>query len=108
MVEKYISARHFGCHLEKIDVYSFLTKSEASPLIISHDLMTKYSQKYFKIIITKIIVEIPVFGRHIGRHLEFLKTPNGDKVSSVRFLKDNAYSTGIHQEKNFIPDYQVQ
>ena len=41
LVEKYISAGHFGCHLEEIDVYIFLTKSEASPLIISHDLMTK-------------------------------------------------------------------
>ena len=41
LVEKYISAGHFGCHLEKIDVYSFLAKSEASPLIISDDLMTK-------------------------------------------------------------------
>ena len=41
LVEKYISGGHFGCYIEKIDVYSFLTKSEASPLIISHDLMTK-------------------------------------------------------------------
>ena len=41
LVEKYISGSHFGCHLEKIDVYSFITKSEASLLIINHDLMTK-------------------------------------------------------------------
>ena len=40
-VEQYISGGHFGCHLEKIDVYSFLTKSKASALIIIHDLMTK-------------------------------------------------------------------
>ena len=41
LVEKYISGGHFGCHLEKIDVYSFFTKSKASLIIISYDLMTK-------------------------------------------------------------------
>ena len=31
--------------------------------------------------------------------LIFFKNPNDDKVSSARFLKNNAYTTRIHQEK---------
>ena len=49
-----------------------------------------------------------ISGKHVGCHLEFFKNPNDDKVSSARFLKNNAYTTRIHQEKkNFIPNYQV-
>ena len=48
-----------------------------------------------------------ISGKHFGCHLKFFKTPNDDKVSSARFLKNNAYTTRIHQEKNFIPNYQV-
>ena len=45
--------------------------------------------------------------RHLGRHLEFLKTLNDDRLSSSRILHGNALHTRIHQEKNFIPDFQV-
>ena len=48
-----------------------------------------------------------ISGKHVGCHLEFFKIPKDDKVSSARFLKNNAYTTRIHQEKNFIPNYQV-
>ena len=45
--------------------------------------------------------------RHLGRHLEFLKTLNDDRLSSSRILNGNVLPTRIHQEKNFIPDFQV-
>ena len=45
--------------------------------------------------------------RHLGRHLEFLKMLNDDKLSSSRILNGNVLPTRIHQEKNFIPDFQV-
>ena len=40
-----------------------------------------------------------ISGRHVRRHLEFLQTLNDAKAASLRFLKDNAYTQGIHQEK---------
>ena len=45
--------------------------------------------------------------RHLGRHLEFLKMLNDDRLSSSRILNGNVVPTRIHQEKNFIPDFQV-
>ena len=45
--------------------------------------------------------------RHLGRHLEFLNTLNDDRLSSSRILNGNVLPTRIHQEKNFIPDFQV-
>ena len=41
LVEQSISGGHFGYHLEKFDVHSFLKTSEVSPYIILYDLMTK-------------------------------------------------------------------
>ena len=37
--------------------------------------------------------------RHLGRHLEFLKTLNDDRLSSSRILNGNVLPTRIHQEK---------
>ena len=45
--------------------------------------------------------------RHLGRHLEFLKTLNDDRLSSSRIFNGNVLPTRIYQEKNFIPDFQV-
>ena len=45
--------------------------------------------------------------RHLGRHLEFLKMLNDDSLSSSRILNCNVLPTRIHQEKNFIPNFQV-
>ena len=45
--------------------------------------------------------------RHLGRHLEILKMLNDDRLSSSRILNGNVLPTRIHQEKNFIPDFQV-
>ena len=45
--------------------------------------------------------------RHLGRHLEFLKMLNDDRLSSSRIMNGNVFPTRIHQEKNFIPDFQV-
>ena len=45
--------------------------------------------------------------RHLGRHLEFLKMLNDDRLSSSRILNGNVVPSRIHQEKNFIPDFQV-
>ena len=45
--------------------------------------------------------------RHLGRHLEFLKTLNDDRLSSSRILNGNVLPTIIHHKKNFIPDFQV-
>ena len=45
--------------------------------------------------------------RHRERHLEFFKTLNDDRLSSSRILNGNVLATRIHQEKNFIPDFQV-
>ena len=45
--------------------------------------------------------------RHLGRHLEFLIMLNDDRLSSSRIMNGNVFPTRIHQETNFIPDFQV-
>ena len=45
--------------------------------------------------------------RHLGHHLEFLEMLNDDRLSSSKILNGNVLPTRIHQEKNFIPDFQV-
>ena len=45
---------------------------------------------------------------HLGRHLEFLKMLNDDRLSSSRIVNGNVYPTRICKEKNFIPQFQVK
>ena len=44
---------------------------------------------------------------HLGRHLEYFKTPNDARVASVRFIKYNASTTRINKVKNFKIKFQV-
>ena len=44
---------------------------------------------------------------HLGRHLEHFKTLNDARVASVRFIKYNASTTRINDEKNFKIKFQV-
>ena len=39
-------------------------------------------------------------GGHFGRHLEYFKTLNDDRVTSVGFIMYNASTTRINKEKN--------
>ena len=38
---------------------------------------------------------------HFGRHLEYFRTLNDARVASVGFIKYNASTTRINEEKNF-------
>ena len=40
--------------------------------------------------------------RHLGRHLEFLKMLNDDRLSSSRILNGNVLPLRIFQEKNLL------
>ena len=44
---------------------------------------------------------------HLGRHLEYFKTDNDARVASVGFINNNASTTRINKEKNFIIKFQV-
>ena len=44
---------------------------------------------------------------HLGRHLEYFKTLNDAKVASVGFIKYNASTTRINNEKDFKIKFQV-
>ena len=49
-----------------------------------------------------------MFCYHFGRHLEYLKMFNDDKVPLVRFINAKVKASRINQEKNFEPYFQVQ
>ena len=44
---------------------------------------------------------------HLGRHLEYFKTLNDDRVASAGFIKYNALTTRINKEKNFKIKFHV-
>ena len=47
------------------------------------------------------------FGRHFGRHLEYLKMPKGDKVAPGIFLNYTTSFTRLNEEKNLRQQSQV-
>ena len=57
--------------------------------------------------IAQIKNNIYIFCYHIGRHLEYLKMLNDDKMSSFKFLNGKVLATRINQEKRVQPYFQV-
>ena len=46
-------------------------------------------------------------GGHLGRHIAYFKMLNDARVASVGFIKYNASTTRINEEKNFKIKFQV-
>ena len=106
-------------HLKSLKKILFWQPSWMSSLI----LIRKHKLKTFESIGNKIVMQHSIFihfmdkpysrpyvfyhFRHLGRHLEFLKMLNDDRLSSSRILSGNVLPIRIHQEKNFIHDFQV-